>query len=209
MKPLTLACLLGLFLAAPACRTQNPYPAAPGTLFIRQQICDLGDFKAGFFRPSNALKAHGFRAYRFYRDRHDPKTYLLAFTCANLQEAVGFLQNSNFTFSCVGAGLGLPLMWAGVPIQGSKDPNWDGYPDLKGFLVTRLDVGDYESWKKGWDAEGERGTGIRLYRLESRPHVVIETQEVPDILKVTEPPLSGDATYRETWLGTYLEGGIF
>lgn len=93
-----------LLLAAPACRSPRAFPQTPGILLVRQQVCDLGDFKKGFFAPANHLKAQGFLSYRFYRDLGDPKTYILAFQCADLEKAMDLMKSSHFTFYCVGAG---------------------------------------------------------------------------------------------------------
>ena len=206
---------LPLLWAIPACRLQNPYPETPGTLFIRQQICDIDDFKKSFFRPQNDLKGHGFRAYSFLRDPKDPKTYILAFSCANLRKGVDFVRSSNFLTACIGSGMGLPLMWAGVRGPEGPDPNLA--QRTGGMVVARYEVKDFEAWKRIWDAEtdpGLTGNGTSLYRLDGNPQVVILTRQVPDI---TQAPTSMDSQSLKTagvtrqglWLGTHLEAGTF
>ncbi|HTC22105.1 MAG TPA: hypothetical protein VK859_14710 [bacterium] len=193
----------------PACGLQKPYPEAPGTIFIRQQICDLDDFKKSFFRPQNDLKGHGFLAYRFLRDPKDPKTYILAFQCSNLDKGVRFIQSSNFLTACIGSGMGLPLLWAGVEVEGRPYTNLAQMSG--GMVVARYEVTDYEAWKKNWDAETKAGaTG--LYRLPGNPEAVIVTKEAPDITRA-EPAAQNAATpgvtRQDLWLGSNLEEGAF
>ncbi len=197
-------------LALPACRFQTLYPEAPGVLFIRQQICDINDFKKGFFRPENALKDHGLTAYRFFRDPKDPKTYILEFQCSSLKKAAAFLQSSNFLTACVGAGLGLPLMWGGVEAEGTSNSSRGD-----GLVLVRYEVRDYDVWKKAWDADlkGKTGNG-RLYRLQGNPEAVIVAQQVPDILQVPSAPNSqtleaAGVIHKDLWSGSYLERGNF
>src|ERR1700677_4112559 len=134
MKNLFLGLNLCLFWCALGCGPQSYN--GPGTLFIRQQICDLNDFKTRFFTQPNDLKGHGFSAYRFYRDTRDPKTYFLIFDCADLKRAEAFLQSSNFIVACVGAGMGGQVMWAGEAVS-------PGLAVEKGGLVlARLDERD-------------------------------------------------------------------
>ncbi len=213
--------LLCLALAAPACRFQNPYPDAPGVLFIRQQICDLGDFKKGFFRPENGLKGRGFLAYSFHRDWRDPGTYILTFRCADLRKAAEFIQTSNFITACVGAGKDLPLMWAGTEEDGHSGQNFAQKPG--GLVVARYEVKNYGLWKKSWEAgqAGNRGLpGSRaknapygLYRGGS-PGVVIAAYELPDMNQAREFMASKAAkdagvAHMDFWIGTNLEGGTF
>jgi hypothetical protein len=218
--------LLCLIPASQACRFQNPYPDAPGVLFIRQQICDLGDFKKGFFRPENSLKARGFLAYSFHRDLRDPGAYILAFKCADLRKAVEFIQSSNFITACVGAGRGLPLMWGGVGEKGDPGQNFAQTPG--GLVVARYEVRDYGSWKKAWDA-GKNGnpglpgggkiTGIGCrYRLAGSPGVVIVAREVADIIQAPDFMASREVKNameaagvlrQDLWFGTNLEEGTF
>lgn len=217
-----LPCLLYLVLSGTACRSQGPYPDAPGTLFIRQQICDLNDFKKGFFKPENSLKAHGFLAYSFHRDPQDPKTYILSFKCTDLKKAVEFIRSSNFYFSCVGAGLGQPLFWAGVDVAGLPYRNLT--PKAGGIAVARYEVRDYGSWKRDWDAKygvninrvknGSDPYPISLHLLEGRPDVVIVVYSVPDIHRARaflDPKVdeTTSATRKALWLGTNLEEGSF
>lgn len=204
-----------VLLAAPACRLQNPYPEAPGTLFIRQQICDIDDFKKSFFRPQNNLKGHGFLAYSFLRDPKDPKTYILVFSCADLRKGIAFVRSSNFLIACIGSGMGLPLMWVGAPWEDVTDPNLAR--KTGGMVVARYEVKDFEAWGKIWGSQKDfRRTGSKtgLYRLEENPDVVIVTQEVPDI---TQAPIPMDTqalntagiNHQDLWLGTHLEDGTF
>jgi hypothetical protein len=203
-----------VLLAAPACRLQNPYPEAPGTLFIRQQICDIDDFKKSFFRPQNNLKGHGFRAYSFSRDPKDPKTYILAFSCADLRKGVAFVRSSNFLTACIGSGMGLPLMWAGVQ-EDRPDPNLAR--KTGGMVVARYEVKDFEAWTKIWDSQkgtGKTGSGTGLYRLDGDPEVVIVTREVSDITQAQAPMdsqalLTAGVNHQDLWLGTHLEDGTF
>ncbi len=180
---------LCLALSVVSCRVQITYPHAPGTLFIRQQICDLNDFKSGFFKRENDLRGHGFMAYSFHRDPIDPKTYILSFKCGDLEKAVEFIRSSNFYFSCVGAGLGQPLFWAGTDVVGLPYPKLT--PLAGGIALARYEVRDYDTWKRGWDVEygGNRGRPkteggpqtLSLHRLEGRPEAVIVVYEVTDI----------------------------
>ncbi len=213
------SCFLFLVLGIPACRLQSPYPEAPGTLFIRQQICDIDDFKKSFFLPQNDLKGHGFQAYSFLRDTEDPKTYILAFSCADLRKGVAFVQSSNFIAACVGAGTGMPLMWAGAPWGDRPDPNLA--QKTGGMVVTRYEVKNFGAWKKSWDAPkgpGRPGCGSSLYHLKENPGVVIETREIPDVTQapdLRESQADKDAlnaagvTHRDLWFGTHLEDGTF
>jgi hypothetical protein len=199
-------CYFALVLAAPACR-ESLYPNAPGTLFIRQQICDLSDFKTRFFAPKNDLKNRGFLTYRFYRDIGDPKTYILVFECVDLKKAVEFIQSSNFILSCVGAGIGLPVIWAGTEELPAPQP----VAGRESLVLVRYEVKDYESWKKRRD-RGDAG----LYRLSGSPGVVIAAQKVGDIQKARdrmESPGEKDVmsaagvTHLDIWFGIYLEDG--
>ena len=219
-------CLLCLILAAPACRYQSPYPDAPGVLFIRQQICDLGDFKKGFFRAENSLKARGFRAYSFHRDIQDPGDYILTFRCADLRKAVEFIQTSNFITACVGAGRDLPLLWAGVEEAGNPGRNFAQKPG--GLVVARFEVRDYGLWKKSWEEgqagnQGLSGGGTKtapygLYRLDSSPGVVIVAYELPVMNQARDFTASiaakntmdaAGVTHMDFWIGTNLEEGSF
>jgi hypothetical protein len=206
-KPFLWLFFLFLLACGASCRLQRPYPEAPGTLFIRQQICDLDDFKKSFFRPQNDLKGHGFLAYRFLRDPKDPKTYILAFQCSNLDKGVRFIQSSNFLTACIGSGMGLPLLWAGVEVEGRPYTNLAQMSG--GMVVARYEVTDYASWKKNWDARTKTGaTG--LYRLPGTPEVVIVAREVSDITQ--PPPLDSQVektAHRDLWLGSNLEERIF
>ncbi len=197
-----------LLLAFPACRLQDPYPDAPGTLFIRQQICDLDDFKKSFYRPQNDLKGHGFLAYHFLRDHKDPKTYILAFQCADLRKGMEFVRSSNFLTACIGSGMGLPLMWAGVAVE---EGPYQNLPRMSGGMeVTRYEVSDFDAWKKAWDVEaGKEIAG--LYRLSGNPEVVIVTREVVDVTRApaTNSSRSTAVTHQDLWLGSNLEEGTF
>jgi len=195
---------LAFFLGAAGCGLQSPYPDAPGTIFIRQQVCDLTDFKIRFFKPENNLKDRGFLAYRFYRDPGDPKTYLMVFECADLKKALEFIQSSNFMVACVGAGLGSSVMWAGEEVNPPGNTSL-GKDDL---VVARYEVKNEGDWKK-------LGEG-RWYRLSNSPRMAIVVREVKDLFQVRyglESPnlkdkLTADGViHRDVWLGSYLEAG--
>lgn len=225
-KLLNWTCFLSLALAGISCRVQVTYPHDPGTLFIRQQICDLNDFKTGFFKRGNDLKGHGFLAYSFHRDPQDPKTYILSFKCQDLERAVEFIRSSNFYFSCVGAGLGQPLLWAGLDVVSLPYPKLT--PLAGGIAVARYEIRDFEAWKRGWDAEyggysdrpkPEGGPqALSFHRLKGKPEAVIVVYEAPDIHKARAFLESGaernamettGVTRRVLWFGTNLEEGIF
>jgi len=208
MKKFYWLCCLAFFLGATGCGLQSPYPDEPGTIFIRQQVCDLSDFKTHFFKPENNLKDRGFLAYHFYRDPGDPKTYLMIFECADLKKAVEFIQSSNFIVACVGAGLGSPVMWVGE----EASPSFHSAVGKDGLAVMRYEMKDYGIWKKKWDESGQAG---RLYRLSEKPGVVIVTREVKDLAQVRDELESQSSkdelqaagvTRQDFWLGSYLEG---
>jgi hypothetical protein len=197
-----------LVLAAPACQFQTTYPDKPGTLFIRQQICDLNDFKRGFFSDKNDLKKHGFLAYRFYRDIKDPKTYLIFLKCENLKQAERFIQNSNFYIACVGAGLGSSETWAGEEVGDSKG----GYPAGNEMVLLRYELKDLTAWKKTWGDEVK----CKLYQLHGYPEVVIAACEMPRagqhqlFLEKLKNQMNVDNAIRlDYWIGTFLEEGTF
>jgi hypothetical protein len=216
------ACLL--LLTASACQVKVTYPNAAGTLFIRQQICDLHDFKTGFFKRENDLKGHGFLTYSFHRDPQDPKTYILAFKCSNLKKAADLIGSSNFYISCVGAGLGLPLVWAGVDVP--APPNQGPTPKEGGIVVGRYKVRDYGAWKRDWDAangDGKTRLGrgfvfraLSQYRAADDPNTVIVVYGVSDVPQAranwesdTEKNTmeSAGVTKKDLWFGADLEEG--
>ena len=189
----------------------QPLPEGTGTLFIRQQICDLGDFKTRFFSPSHNLPAKGFLSYEAYRDTNDPKTYLLVFQCSNLRKALEFIQSSDFLVACVGAGLGLPLVWAGVEEGTNPGPN----PQTGGLVVGRYEFMEGVPWPGMGVASG---SPVRHYRIAGHPGSVIVAQEVPDILTAADfmdspgvkKALETAGVKRlDQWQGTFLERGIF
>jgi hypothetical protein len=212
VKPFGWSCLPFSLLFILSCRVQTIYPDKSGILFIRQQICDLNDFKKGFFRHENGLKARGFLDYSFYRDAKDPKTYLLAFKCGNLDQAVRFVQGSNFYLSCVGAGLGLPLIWAGEVKREWKEPD---LPQRGGALVVaRAEVLDKGAWEGAWAAQ----PGYTLLRLPGRPRELILSCEMPDMVHArafVDAQSSKSAmdaagiTRLDFWMGVDLEKGAF
>ncbi len=182
MKTLLLGLSLCLFWCAQECGPQSSSNKGPGTLFIRQQICDLNDFKTRFFTAQNNLKGRGFLDYRFYRDTNDPKTYILIFDCADLKKAEAFLGSSNFIVACVGAGMGGQVMWEGEGVS-------SGQGSAKGGLVlARLDAKD-------------AGTVGRQYKTDNG--AVIVEQTVADIYQA----LADWKTRKklDVWFGTYLE----
>src|ERR1700692_2181842 len=89
-------CLSLLCVTFSCGRFSSSYPEVPGNLFIRQQICDLNDFKKTFLNPAQNLKAQGFSAFSLHRDLKDPKTYILTLKCDNLKKAVNYIKSSNF-----------------------------------------------------------------------------------------------------------------
>ncbi len=196
----------------PACRAQSNYPDKPGTLFIRQQICDLNDFKKGFFSPKNDLKGRGFLSYGFYRDPGDPKTYIITLTCTDLNRAVTFIQSSNFYVSCVGAGLGLPVIWAG---EDEKVSPYTGIPPKPGaIVVARVEVGNPTFWEKAW----KDVAGYSMYELPERPGVVILSRKMPDMAQARafvraqslKSTMEAEGVTRmDFWVGGRLEEGAF
>jgi hypothetical protein len=214
-----------LFLIFSGCQFQSPYPKGQGTLFIRQQICDLSEFKNRFFSLKNNLKGNGFLSYSFQRDLRDPKTYILEFQCSNLKKAVDFIQSSNFLVACVGgAGLGLPVLWAGVGNQQFPIPNQS--QGTGGLVVGRYELKGNTFWKKIWDGgkfsdlfgDKREEMLIRLYPFAGNPRQVLVVQEVADILKAQEIMNSREMknNFQEAgliplnfWFGTNLEDGNF
>jgi hypothetical protein len=197
-------CALLFILSTTGCG-KAPYPSGPGTLFVRQQICDLGDFKHNFFIPENNLKQQGFRSYRFYRDLNDPKTYLLVFESSNVEKSAAFLQSSNFFEACVGAGLGVPLLWAGVGEE--EVPNGD-------LLLARYEVKDLQVWQNAQ----KKNLPEQLYRLPSDPQLVLAAQAVSPLSQARSAVLSPAAQQarkalgvlrEDFWFGSFLEKGAF
>jgi hypothetical protein len=207
-------CILPFILALSACQVQSSYSNKSGTLFIHQQICDLGDFKKGFFSHQNDLLSHGFQAYSFHRDSRDPKGYILAFQCADLNQAARFIQKSNFYISCVGAGLGLPEIWSGESV---KEHIYRNQTPMTGdIVVVRCEMKDYGVWKKYWDSQNQPGDS--LYYSAGHPEVVILAHEVPDITQaqafldsqLTPSAMEAAGVIRlDYWIGTNLEEGTF
>ncbi len=216
-----LRCFIALVCVAGGvgCKPPGPAPSAvQGTIFIRQQICDIDDFKKAFLRPG-LLASQGFTAYGIYRDLQDPKTYILTFQCSDLDKAVECIRSSSFHIACVGAGLGLPLMWAGVDIKPLRDippKSTNG-----GLVVVRYEVRDYGAWEKNFEADHRWGIHTDsdcLYRLAGNPHSVILAYETPDPRSTLEDLDShafqnaqeaSGVTRREVWSGLNLEEGTF
>jgi hypothetical protein len=188
MKTLLLGFSLCLVWCAQGCVPQSHSINGRGTLFIRQQICDLNDFKTRFFTQPNDLKGRGFLDYRFYRDTNDPKTYILIFDCADMKKAEAFLRSSNFIVACVGAGTGGQVMWEGEAVS-------PGLAAEKGSLVlARLDAKD-------------AGAIPRARRYQTDNGAVVAEQTVTDIYQAridwqTRKKL-------DVWFGTYLESGTY
>jgi hypothetical protein len=197
--------LLALCLILPACRTQSPLPDTPGVLFIRQQICDLADFKTRFFTRANHLPDRGFQAYRIYRDPQNPQFYLLVFTCGDLGKAAGFIPSSNFSLACVGAGLGAGDLWAGLPEAGSPPDNVTG---REGLALAMIQAEEEGAWKHR-DGQGAWRSET-WYRLPARPRKVLVARAVVDMNRardLMEPRDTPGAARSEVWFGTFLEGG--
>ncbi len=211
--------LLGIISCA-----RHPSLEAPGNLFIRLQICDLNDFKKNFFNPPDKLKAQGFLAYSIHRDLKDPKTYILALKCSNLKKALDYIQSSNFHTMCVGAGLVIPVIWAGLDVRGRKYENKLTMPG--GIVIARNEVKSYDFWKACFDAEGQhhhadRGyvpSNYSIHHLPGKPEVAIVVHEASNITKapafMTSPAMKGvmestGVTKIDIWYGTNLEEGIF
>ncbi len=158
-------------------------------------------------------------AFSFLRDPQDPKTYILAFSCADLRKGVDFVRSSNFLTACIGSGMGLPLMWAGVP--GENGPDLNLAQRTGGMVVARYEVKDLGTGEKILDAEKDlipRESGAGLYRLEGNPEVIIETRRVPDITQAPDLMDSqaekgalkaAGVIHRDLWFGTHLENGTF
>ena len=195
----------------------------PGTLFIRQQICDVNDFKRSFLVPTQ-LKAQSFLAYSLHRDLKDPKTYILTLKCSNLRKAISYIQTSDFHVTCVGAGLGIPVIWAGLDV---RDRKYGNNPKMKGGIVIAHNaVKDYPFWQKCFDAEGghhhaDRGytpSNYSIHYMPGNPEVAIVVHEASDVTKapafMTSPAMKGvmdstGVTAIDIWYGVNLEEGIF
>lgn len=200
-----------------SCKAFGPsYPDAPGTIFIRQQICDIDYFKKVFFDPRKNLRAEGFTAYSIHRSLEDPKGYLLVFQCSDLKRAVKYVQSSHFHSICVGSGLGVPLMWAGVDVVGRKYVNLN--PMTGGIVIERNEVKDYDSWKKWFDNTNSSTGDYSIHDLKGMPEVVIVARAVPDVFAVRTLMDSDQMknaleatgiTKQEIWYGINLEEGTF
>ncbi len=219
MKGLRCFIALTCVAAAVGCKPPGPPPSAvQGTIFIRQQVCDIDDFKKAFLKPG-LLKSQGFTAYGISRDLQDPKTYILAFQCSDLEKAVDYIRSSSFHIACVGAGLGLPLMWAGVDVKlgrGTPAKSTGG-----GLVVVRYEFRDYGAWEKSFEADNRwifHAGNESLYRLSGNPDSVIVAYETPDPRAILDQLDSHDfqnaqeasgVIRRETWSGITLEKGTF
>jgi hypothetical protein len=192
------------------------YPETPGTIFIRQQICDIDFFKQKFLlNPRNHLKDKGFTAYSLHRDLTDPKTYLIILRCQNLKKGVDFIQSAGLHAICVGAGLGLPLLWAGEDV---KPREYENRPQMTGgIVIIRNQFKDGINGKSLADAEGKGGQE-GLYRLLGNPGLLIVTDEFYDAAQipnfVDSANLNGGVgaagiIKREIWSGINLEEGLF
>ena len=221
MRSLLSLILFFIFCLSPACRAPL-YPENPGNLFIRQQICDINEFKKSFLTP--ALKTNGFLAYSLHRDIKDPKTYILTLKCTDLRKAIKFVQSSGFHTLCVGSGLGSPVIWAGVDVRERKYENKDKMSG--GIVIANNQVKSYEFWKKCFDAEGQHHHADRgysagnysIHHLAGKPDIVLVVHEASEISNA--PPFmtseamkgimeSSGVTGIEIWYGTNLEEGTF
>jgi hypothetical protein len=209
--------IIFLFLVSLSCKSFGPaYPDAPGTIFVRQQICDIDYFKKVFFDPQKNLRAEGFTAYSIHRSLEDPKGYLLVFQCSDLKRAVKYVQSSHFHSICVGSGLGVPLMWAGVDVVRRKYVNQN--PMTGGIVIERNEVKDYDFWKKWFDSANGMTGNYSIHDLKGMPEVVIVAQEVPDVF-AARTLMNSDGmrnaleaagvTKQEIWYGINLEEGVF
>jgi len=216
---------LSLLCFSAACKDSRPvYPDAPGNLFIRQQICDIEDFKKTFLTPNQKLKDQGFSAYSLHRDLTDPKTYILTLKCANLKRAVEFIQSSNFHTVCVGAGLGTPVIWCGTDVRERRYGN--PAKVTGGIVIANNQVKSFDFWKTCFDAEGahhhaNRGyeaSDYSIHHLSGIPDTVLVVHEASDVTKapafMTNPAMKGEmeamgVTSITIWYGINLEERTF
>jgi len=217
-------CLTVLILAAGCGVFKPPFPEVPGNLFIRQQICDIDDFKKAYLNPPQKLKDQSFTAYSLHRDLKDPKTYILTLKCTNLRKAVGYIQSSDFHTACVGAGVGIPVIWCGVDVRERK---YENRPKISGgIVIANNQVKDFGFWKACFDAEGghhhaDRGyeaSHYSIHHLAGKPDQVIVVHEASDVSKaaafMTSPAMKGvmeasGVTGIDIWYGINLEEGTF
>jgi hypothetical protein len=193
--------ILGLGIS---CQWLGPiYPHVPGTIFLRQQVCDIDYVKSQFLlNPQKDLKGRGFIAYSLHRDLVDPKTYLIVLQCKDLKQGVDYVESSGFHAICVGAGLGVPVLWAGEDIK----PRDYTHPRLGGGIaIVRAQVDSYENWK---NSIGNLPSVVSLYRLLGKPDVVLEEVETAGL--PTPVVLGGSGLiHQDAWYGINLDSGLF
>ncbi|HEY5039464.1 MAG TPA: hypothetical protein VIJ93_10365, partial [bacterium] len=126
--------------------------------------------------------------------------------------------------ACVGAGVGLPVIWAGADVRERK---YENQPKMTGgIVIANNQVRSYDFWKACFDAEGHHNHAGRdyipsnysIHHLAGKPDTVLVVHEASDITKapvfMTSDAMKGvmeasGVTGIEIWYGINLEEGTF
>jgi hypothetical protein len=185
----------------------SSYPSQPGTLFVRQSICDLDYFKKTFLGDASRLSGQGFTSWGLYREIHDPKTYILVFRCRDLQKGVEYLQSPHYKIACGGPWNG--ILWAGLGLGPRGEGGGGGMK--AGLAIVR---------REGWN-EAARGPDLEREGLAASENFYplprgmggITVYESPDVFKVWDTLRDAQGfprgSYWDAWFGIRLQEGRF
>lgn len=195
----------------------------PGNIFVRQQASDAKAYRDALLGQAQALKAHGFSAYSLHRDFKDPKTFIVALKCSNLDKGVEFIRSPEFASVLDKAGARIPRVWYGLDTQ---EREYTSQPKMKGgIVIARNEVRDYDFWLKCFRAQNHnhekrdyKNSGYSVHHLPGNPAVAIVVHEASDVSKapqfMTSDHMNGEMESTgvvglEIWYGTNLEEGVF
>ena len=158
----TALCLFLLVL--PACRLPKPLPRNGREPYLSaSKSATWRTSRTGSSPLPNGLQGHGFLMLpRLPRHERSQDLPILVFH-APTSGSPGVYPDSDFLVACVGAGLGLPLVWAGVE-EGTNRPAHT--PKRDGLVVSRYEFMEGVPWPGMGVASG---SPVRHYRIAGHP----------------------------------------
>ncbi len=175
-------------LGVACCYKGFQFPDKAGTVFIRQPIDNMENFKSAFEAQKSHLKTAGFSAYSLHRDMTNPRVLIITLKCLSLRKGLNLIESPEYMSALEKGGAGIPVVWPGVDVRDRKYINQP--PPPGGIVIARNTVRSFDFWMTCFAAETHHHAGrgyipgnLSVHRQFGGQDAVIVAHEASDVTK--------------------------